>query len=182
MSLNRKGFTIVEILVTFGIMAMLSGVMLLYSRSSENMIALLRDQSKILSVFSRAKSFSLQTYVENSGIGDVCGYGVHVNKEENSFIFFRDLNSDCSESDNVYTENSVPDEMMEKTVLSDAIRIRSLDASDVLFIPPDPLVIITVSPGQTSEEMSVILETISGNLGSAVKLNKSGQITVHTLQ
>lgn len=181
-SKTKKGFTIVEILVTLGIMTMLSGVMLLYSRSSENFIALLRDQAKVLSIFSRSKSFSLQTYAENPGIGGVCGYGTHVDKEKNSFIFFRDLSADCALSDNVYTENSVPSEFIEKFTLSDSVRIRSSDSTDVLFIPPDPSVVITQSPGQTREEMNVVLETVSGNLAAAIKLNKSGQITAHTVQ
>ncbi len=179
---TKNGFTIVEILVVFGIMAMLSGVMLLYSRSSENLVAILRDQAKVLSVFSRAKSFSLQTYVENIEAGGICGYGIHIDKENGEFIFFRDLNEDCSESDNVYTENSVPEELMERLALSGAVRIRSSDASDILFIPPDPLVFITKSPGETSDSLIVILETVAGNLATSIKLNKSGQITAHTLQ
>lgn len=179
---TKKGFTIVEILVTFGIMAMLSGVMLVYSRSSEGLIALFRDQAKAVSMFSRAKSFSLQTYLEKTNRGGICGYGVHIDVEKNSLIFFRDLKDNCAESDNIYTPDTLSSEALETVVLSEAVRIKSSDAADVLFLPPDPTVIITKSPGQFSEELNLILETVSGNMSAAVKINRAGQVTARTVQ
>ncbi len=170
----KEGFTIIEVLIVITITVMLSAVMLAYSHSSKGLIALFREQAKITSVISQAKSFALQTYIES---GSVCGYGVHIDQEKNSFIFFRDTAADCSTSDNVYTPDANPTEEMQTVLISDGVRIQSSDASDILFIPPDPRVVITQGQGQAQEEMNIILETTDGSAQAKINLNSSGQIT-----
>ena len=172
-TLNLKpesGFTLIEILVMLGIMSMLSGVMLVYSRSSEKVILLSREQARVISLMARAKSFSLQTYIEGKS---ACGYGIHIDKDKNTVIVFRDLAADCAASDNIYVADS--DESVEKFILSKDVRIKSSDATDILFIPPDPRVVIDNNPA--NERVSIVLETADGNSQVIIKMNSSGQIT-----
>ena len=175
LSSKKRGFTIIEILVVFGIMVMLSGVLILYSNSSKNLIALFREQAKVISIISKAKSFALQTYIEN---GSACGYGTHIDLEKNTIIFFRDLAEKCADSDNVYTPDANSSEIMEQIALSDQVRLKSSTATDVLFIPPDPRVVITQGQDSSLDKMDIILETADGNTQAKIRLNSSGQITV----
>ena len=167
---TKKGFTLIEILIMLGIMSMLSGVMLVYSRSSEKLVVLAREQARIISLMARAKSFSLQTYIDGTS---ACGYGIHIDKGENAIIVFRDLDADCPESDNIYAADS--DESVEKFILSKDVRIKSSDATDILFIPPDPQVVIDNNP--VNERVNIVLETSDGNSQVVIKMNSSGQIT-----
>ncbi len=167
----KAAFTLIEILIILGIMSMLSGVMLVYSRSSEKLIVLAREQARVISLMARAKSFSLQTYIEGKS---ACGYGIHIDKDKNTIIVFRDLAENCAVSDNIYVVDS-GDEIVEEFILGKEVAIASSDASDILFIPPDPKVIIDNNP--VSEQARIVLETIDGNSQVVIKMNSSGQIT-----
>lgn len=68
---TRGGFSIAEMLVTIGIIAILSGVMLGYNRSSEKQIALIVEREKVMNYVNRARSLALA----HQGGEKICGFG-----------------------------------------------------------------------------------------------------------
>ena len=66
---RRSGFTLVEMMVSLGIMAVLSGVMLGYSRVSERQVALISDRDKVVSIINHARNLALsRSYVSGQQI------------------------------------------------------------------------------------------------------------------
>jgi prepilin-type N-terminal cleavage/methylation domain-containing protein len=167
----KAGFTIIEMLVVIAIMALLTSLLILYSRSGENQVILFREQARLITALNRAKSLSVQLY---NAPETPCGFGVHFS--QNSFLIFRDLAPDCANASHTYND---PNELFEDYQLSPKIRFRSLDSavtlSDIIFIPPDPKTIIDDDPNKA--EAIVILETLDGNTSVEIKVNNAGQIT-----
>lgn len=168
---NEKGFTVLEMLVVISIMALLTSLLILYSRTGENQVILFREQARLITALNRAKSLSVQLY---NAPETPCGFGVHFS--QNSFLIFRDLAPDCANATHTYND---PSELFEDYQLSSKIRFRPLDSgltlSDIVFVPPDPKTIIDDDPNKS--EATVILETLDGKASVEIKVNNAGQIT-----
>ena len=167
--LNSRGFTILETLVVVSIIVLLSSVLILYSRTGENQVVLFRDQSRLITGLNRAKSLSVQAF-NASGLS--CSFGVHFSKTENAFLIFRDLATDCQNADHIY---SGVDELFENYQLSSRIQFGEITLTDIVFIPPDPEILIDNDSSKI--EATVALETLNGNASLTVKVNNVGQIT-----
>src|SRR3989338_1565423 len=96
---KNSGVTVIELLVTISVLAMLSAIVITYSRSGERQIALLRDQARVINAILRSKVLATQTYVTEE---EFCGYGIHFSAS-GDFIIFKDLALDCSLSDQRYS-------------------------------------------------------------------------------
>lgn len=71
---GRQGFSLIEMLVAIGIMIVLSGVMLGYSRTSERQVALISDRDVVISVINHVRDLALaNTYIVGPS---TCGYGI----------------------------------------------------------------------------------------------------------
>lgn len=167
----KRGFTLIEILVVLGIMAMLTSIAILYSRTSEQQIILFKEQAKAVSVISRAKSLAIQTFAAAPG---VCGYGVRFNSD-GTYILFRDLpetGADCGSADQRYSGEA---ENFETNQLDPALRFSELGLDEILFIPPDPLVLITPAPTNSAAIIKIGIQ--GGATESIIKVSKAGQVT-----
>lgn len=163
---DRGGFTLVELLVVIAVLTVLSAVLIQYSRTGERQLVLFREQSKLVAALSQTKSLALTTFNQP----DVpCGYGMHFSAPR-SYILFRDDAADCASADGVYSGAS---EDVTVNELDLNVRFSSLPISDILFIPPDPRIIMT--PAQS--EATIILETIDGAASVVVRVNTAGQVT-----
>lgn len=162
----NRGFTLIEMLFVLGIISVLSAILIVYSRAGEQQILVFRDQTKIINAVLRAKSLSLATFGKS---GVPCGYGVHFEKPR-TFIIFKDIADDCSRTDHRYSESN---EIVESINLDSALSFSDLTFSDVLFIPPDPVVII--APDQN--EASLMIKASKGAGSATIKITKAGQIT-----
>ena len=164
----NKGFTTIEMLVVIGIMALMSSVLMVYGRTGERQIILFKEQARIISALSRVKYLTVATF----GKTDVpCGYGVHFEAPK-IFLIFKDLavSGDCSLSDKKY---SGADEIFESFNLDSAVTFDQLTLSDIVFIPPNPSVVIT--PDQ--EQATIIVKVVNIESSAAIKINNAGQIS-----
>ncbi len=162
----RKGFTLIELLVVVAVLTVLSAVLIQYSRTGERQLILFREQAKLIGALSRSKSLALSTFIRP----DVpCGYGLHF-VAPRTYTLFSDLSPDCATSDRVY---SGADEDVTVYDLDPSVQFADLPVSDILFIPPDPRVVMT--PAQQSADIT--LETIDGTASMIVRINSAGQIT-----
>jgi prepilin-type N-terminal cleavage/methylation domain-containing protein len=165
------GFTLIEFLVVLGIMALLSSIAILYSRTGEQQILLFKEQAKVVSVILRAKSLAIQTFAETSA--GVCGYGVHF-FPDGRFILFKDLAEDCASSDRAYSGSF--EDFGEVNQLDPALRFSELGLNEILFIPPDPQVIITPAPAANGTAI-IRIGIRDGVTESIIKVNEAGQVT-----
>jgi Tfp pilus assembly major pilin PilA len=73
---SGAGFTLIEIVVVVGIVMVLSGMTLAYTRTNERQIALFTDQAKVVGALGRAKALTLQRYKQDPD-ASTCGYGAY---------------------------------------------------------------------------------------------------------
>lgn len=171
-----QGFTLIEVLVVLAILSFLTATLVVYSRSSEQRLALFREQSKLVSMILRTKSLSIQTYK----VGEkVCGYGVHFDSINNRYLIFKDLkiNDDCAlaNSDKVLSNDG---EIVEIIDLKNAGVILSdkTNVADVFFQPPDPKIFLTPAPSAGSE-VSIFLTAPSGDIIVETTIGVAGQVS-----
>ncbi|MDO8430216.1 MAG: prepilin-type N-terminal cleavage/methylation domain-containing protein [bacterium] len=185
--MNRGGYTLIEILVVFTILTLMSGILLTYNRTGERQILLFREQAKIISLILRAKSFALGAYIQ---AGAPCGYGVHFDRPAKEVRIFKDspsngsgLSQDCSNPNkaegpdyqyNPVTENLDPP-IMEKLGV-DFVIGEPMELNDIVFLPPEPRVAINGNPAPTG----TFTVSISNNgTIKTVKVNSFGQISTN---
>jgi prepilin-type N-terminal cleavage/methylation domain-containing protein len=74
--MDKRGFTLIEILIVLAITAVLSGLAIVYTHVGQNQISLSIEESKIAQFILEAKELSIATYSSNSA---TCAYGVAFN-------------------------------------------------------------------------------------------------------
>lgn len=166
---GQRGFTIIEMLVIIGIMTVLSGLLILYSRTGEMTSTLIREIAKISSNINRARNMAITTSDWNGQ--RVCGYGVFFNKAENKYIIFTDLSADCQSSLHLRPQDQSAD--VETIPVTAPLTISQTDIDQVFFLPPDPTVYFEPD---VSNEVEIKIQTPSGT-EMGVKLNKTGQVS-----
>jgi prepilin-type N-terminal cleavage/methylation domain-containing protein len=97
--MNNKGFTLIEMVIVFSIMAIMAGTMIAYNRGSDDNILLFSNQAKVIGVLQRAKSFALQKKEDGSNL--ICSIGVHFEKPGTMIIF-----EDRGDADNFLCEEN----------------------------------------------------------------------------
>jgi hypothetical protein len=165
-----KSFTLIEMLIAVSITVLLSSVLIIYSRVGENQIILFKDQARIVGTLLRAKNLAFQIYSEGA---EVCGYGAYLDPVSGNFIIYKDLADPCSNSDNKYSGAS---EDFELNKLDLKLKFSNPEFSDILFIPPEPKVIIDGDPAKKGE-FSITIETSDGANFKKIKINDFGQIS-----
>ncbi len=172
--MNNQGFTLIEVLVVLAIIVIITGIVIFNVGLERQNSALLRSAQKLSLDLRRAQSFALssKTY-KTSGVP--CGWGLHFNGlSSTNYVIFADLASsaNCSDRDFIRAGNGSED--FETANLESGISINSLSSSlsDVVFTPPDPVVVFI--PGQTSA--SIILINKDGATRT-ISINKTGFIS-----
>jgi hypothetical protein len=128
-------------LVTLGIITLLSTMILAYSRQSESVSDLIREGNRIIFEIQKAKSSAMLTLKEDSTQErEICGWGIYIEKDEmpqESFIVFTDF---CSSGAGGLVGNGKYDEgeKVETINLLKGIKIFETNISSVVFVPPEP--------------------------------------------
>ena len=183
---GEKGFTIVELLVVIGIIAILSVGLVFYGRTAERQLILFKEQQKIITNLQKAKSLAINTFNDQTV---PCGYGVHFEMPITYFIFKEESpssNPTCSDIDFIYTDPLVnpssKDEIFgQKEKLDLAVKFNKLinadnsNLGDIIFMPPDPTVYIDGDNGIVYGLIEVA--TIDDTASAIIKVNNFGQIT-----
>ncbi len=187
---DNAGFTLLETLVVMGIVALLTSVLVGYSRESIRQLQLAGTEAKILNLINQAKFLSIETFFkgqifkgQKGGDRRVCAYGVHINRVTQEIFIFQDTNDEDVQcpANNVYNEGKdIPLEgELNKIKLDPAIgsivtetTLATLD--EVVFVPPDPKIIINNDP--SLGEASIVLKG-GGSAGQfVITINNAGQI------
>lgn len=181
--LNKKnqGFTIVELLVSTGIIVLISGIFLANYRSASRSSKLNLAAQQLASDIRQAQSqaLGLQEFQGNIPKG---GWAIHFAAGNNYYEIFADL-----DGDGLVVEDSGAEKLKDITLpeglalsnftSSDASCSGVLNSGTIIFIPPDPLTSIESDAGPC-EQMDIILrDTASGNTKN-VDINFLGLIDV----
>jgi len=168
------GFTIIEMLVTIGVLTILGGLLILYSRSGEQTSTLLREAAKMTSDVNRAKNLAITTVEFTTKDGEKinpCGYGVYFDQPQNQYIIFADPSSDCQTSDHLRASDGSAD--VETILLTNPLKFSSANIEQVFFLAPDPT--IYFQPPEITEANIQFRAPNGASMG--VRINQAGQVS-----
>lgn len=172
----QRGFSVIEMLVVMSILVVLTSLLILYNRTGELQIILLREQAHLISTVIRAKSLALNTLIEDT---PACGYGVHIEVSTGTtpsrYFIYRDKAINCRTSDHIYAASS--DEIIKDSISTVPLQIAfgDIGVHDIVFVPPDPQAFLDGSQALT--EADIVMKSNDGKTKATVTINNAGQIS-----
>jgi hypothetical protein len=179
-------------LVVMSITVLFSTILIGYARESGRQMLLISSQAKVINLISRAKSLSIATFIDegglpaNSGTPKICGYGVHVdvNLPVKQVFIFRDSAVDCydptSANYRVFGDGGLDAKLLSNLdvfSIPDTIKFGAdTDLRDVLFIPPDPIIVINGDSSLQSAKIT-LQNKDNSTLNASVKIDNAGKIS-----
>jgi prepilin-type N-terminal cleavage/methylation domain-containing protein len=168
---HNKGFTLLELVVSIAIIAMITGLFMANFHSSSARSLLIVTAQKLASDIKVAESQALGSQIFGSALPPG-GWGIHLDLTANTkFIIFAD-----NDGDGAYTQS----EKYKETILPGKIYINGMAQSgggavnnpiDIMFIPPDPT--IQIKSGATSYN-DVVVTLSDSNSTKKVLVNFFG--------
>lgn len=185
-----RGFTLIEMMVVLGIVAILGGMFFLNFRQENESLALDRASHRIAQDIRRAANLALQSEgVDNCESPDkpASGYGLYV-KESNpsQYIIYGECEHKPGDSDKEGYKAS-KDAVIETLTLESSIEIDSVvesgggDDWSIAFFPPTPVVAICADDNCNAKlaEASVTLHAKSNSaLQKTIKVYASGIVDI----
>ncbi|HUC31364.1 MAG TPA: prepilin-type N-terminal cleavage/methylation domain-containing protein [Candidatus Paceibacterota bacterium] len=202
--MDRKGFTLIEILIVLAITAVLSGLAIVYSHVGQSQISLSIEESKVAQLILEAKELSIATYSADDA---TCAYGVQFNLASSTYSLFaynaaasstlypgRPICPSLASTTASFDTNAISEyaggswqiHTAQGVVLDDPQNPASDTIQDVLFYPPDPFTLISFD-GQTfsgaytdppAPTGYVYLSTVDGSASRTISVNSAGQVSL----
>ncbi len=171
---KSKAFTLIEMLVTLGIITALSSMILVYSRKSETVSNLIREGDHIAFELRRAQNQAMLMLQQDSDSEQICGWGIYVDQANpEQFILFADL---CLPDQSTGNEKYDPDEEVEIIPLLRGVEIFESNISSVVFIPPEPRIKFDPDLGDgTNASIKIQLKNQPGAYYE-IQVSEAGQI------
>jgi len=174
---KNLGQTLVEILVGLSVVAILSSLLVLYSRTGELQTSLLRESEKLVLNIRRAQDLALLAQ-EFKGTGRIpCGYGVHFDADAREYYLFADLapagEACAGNADRIRAASGAED--LEVIRLEAGLKISARTASDIVFVPPEPTTIITPPAAEAVTTLTIVRQP---SLERQIKVTSAGQVTI----
>ena len=170
----RAGFTLIEILVVLGVMAVVSASMITYGSSSRQQIALATETAKLTQLILRAKSLTISTY---SASANVCGYGMELDYAANRYNLVSYVLNNCDNPNTITARNVIETFRLSNSVVL-AVGVGN-NMRDIIFLPPDPLVYASDLNGDsvTARGGTVLLNTVNGMGSKVISVSSLGQVS-----
>jgi prepilin-type N-terminal cleavage/methylation domain-containing protein len=166
----RRGFTLIEMLTVIGVLMALTSLLVLYNRSGERQLVLLREKVRFINAFMRAKNLALSTVIENE---PACGYGLHI--EPDAYFIYRDRAVNCRTSDRIYGASADEEVSGTRVVLPAGFRIAENGVRDIMLVPPNPVVFLDGGSGIT--EGKVVITSPDPDMRVSLTITNAGQIS-----
>lgn len=168
LSMNKAGFTVMELVVSIGVIAVLSALFLVGYRSAGQDSDLRMSAGQLMNSIRVAQSRTLGAVAYEGDVPEG-GWGIHLDEDRGTYIIYADVNENFS-----YDGES---EKWQARELPDDTHISSIDVSssvDIVFEPPDPITYIN------GDDMSKVDIVISDDRGESktVRVNFFGLIEV----
>jgi len=178
------GQTLIEIMVSLGVILWISSLLVLYNRSGEAISALTREQQRLIFNLRRVQDYALATreFVPPGGTPEIpCGYGIHFDANSSQYIIFADrtTGADCGSANHIRNPAGAclnGNEDLECVGLERGVKILSSSVTDVVFAPPEPRVFF--SPGGQTEALITLALIGNEGVSARVRINMSGEIAI----
>jgi hypothetical protein len=177
-----SGFTLVEILVTVGLLVLFTGMAVTYNRSTDQQVALYREQGKIINKIYEVRALAVSTFNRTAGSDVPCGYGIHFDMNANQLTVYKDIPDFFTDECPVYpTHTNQPSFDDNGRELVEVVQLEGIQMSsvygafqeaDVLFVPPDP----QVYTDRTRFPVAIELSAPRVATPLLVSINEFGQI------
>ena len=172
-----SGFTLIEMLVTLGIITALSSMILVYSRKSETISNLIREGDHIVFELRRAQSQAMLVLQQDfSDEKQICGWGIYIdqtNLPQEQFLLFSDL---CLPHQSIGNKKYDSDEEAETISVLRGVEIFESNISSVVFIPPEPRIKFDPNLGDgTNANIKIQLKNQPG-VYYEIQISEAGQI------
>ncbi|PIR98088.1 MAG: hypothetical protein COT89_01465 [Candidatus Colwellbacteria bacterium CG10_big_fil_rev_8_21_14_0_10_42_22] len=200
-SRHQGGFTLIEVAVVIGVVAILSSALLAYSRQNNRQIQLISSAIRLENIISRAQFLSLQSYF---GSESVCAQGVRIDGPNQEVFIYevgerQGIDGCLNGTDREIVKNRLlfekytyvknNDNRLEGgtntlSFKSGEIELKpSDDVVDIVFVPPLPVVVINgdVSSAPVEVGVSATFQDGDGETEWDIPLtiNKEGKIDVN---
>ena len=180
--MKKSGFTLIELIVSVTIIALVTGIFLANYSSANRRSDLTMTAQKMVTDIRTAQNYALGlTRYGTSGSTNVPvgGWGVHLDLQNygaSKYVIFAD-----DDGDKIYDSGEdVISKGAQVTTLPNNITINSLTTgtkADITFLPPDPITTITGSTA-TSSQLDIVLKDNKTNAIKTVRVNFLGLVEV----
>jgi len=176
---KNQGYTLVELLVVLGVTALLSGLLLIYSREGERVSIIMRTRAQVVSDINWAKNLAITSQAWNGQ--KTCGYGVYFDVNNNRYIIFADLSSDCGSSTHIRGQADTEDvEIIGVPQKFQKFNLFSSNVGQIFFLPPNPTIYFDDIPAENdpNRQQAEVVFTYLTEVSPAFELyiNPIGQI------
>lgn len=166
-----KAFTLIELLITLGVLVLLSSLIIVYSRTGETNVLLFREGAKLVSNINRVKNLAISS--QNWQGQKPCGYGIYFDKLANRYIIFTEIADNCTTASHQRDPNNQSNDV-EVIQLNPPLFFKTINFTQVFFLPPDPTVYFT---GLVDPFGEIIIGTPQGG-EQKIRIYKTGQVTL----
>ena len=168
----NKGVTMIELLVTMTMIAIISSVVFASRGSMEDKLALQRAAYTLSQHFREAAEMAMGSAEGSCGGKELCGFGLYFNTSD--YGFFIDCAPNCDTSN--HRKDGQDDVELRLVSLEGNIEISgtSPDALNVLFCPPDPMVYINGVEWNREGVITLELESETRD----ISINSAGKIEI----
>ena len=173
--ITEKGFTLVELLTSIAIIALMSTMLFTNYRRAGVGIDLTSSAQQLASKIRIAQNNSLGTKKFND-LTPLGGWGVHFDSDNlrSGYILFADSNGNYAfDSDEAYSTSTLPIRVELDTLVTGSSTVESV--VDVVFSPPDPRTYIN---GNYKDSLALTLKEDINNTSKEVRVNFLGLIDV----
>ena len=189
---DKRGFTLVELLVVISVSVILTTMIIVYGRLGEEQLIVFKEQAKMIGVLNRAKGLATEKYVEStSDSEEICGYGIRFLKNVKPFKYqiFEDRFPTCDTQGRPYAYDIGDDVLLPNESHELSNRIANLiikDGFGAILVANNPTIIFTApnldakitSDNGVGEINEFYFEiTAIGGAKSIVRINNAGQIS-----
>ena len=203
--MNKKGFTLIEMLVVLALTALLSGLAIIYSHVGQNQVSLSIEESKVAELILQAKELSIATYGSNNA---TCAYGVAFNIPSSTYSLFaynaavlnsgggREVCPSIASTSFPYafapitaSDTYAAGSWQVHTAQGVILNSGNNAIKAILFYPPDPCTMISLdgttfhntcfnNPNPPPAESYVYLSTADGSAARTITVNSAGQVSL----
>ncbi len=171
----NKGFTLIELLVVIGIMVLLSLLVTINWRGSQNNLALQRSAVKVSQDIKRTAELSLRGQPFSCATGSITGYGIYFMSASSSYIIFADCNNNQR-----YDAGPAGDGIAETLALEAGVVILAVSQNplSIVFIPPDPAVWINQSQSPSASFTITLALQNNPSVTKSITINSKAVVSI----
>lgn len=141
----KRGFTLIEMMVTLGILVFISTMVIAYSRRGETINALVRQGDQMIFELRRTqdKAMLVSQKTSDGGAKEICGWGIYIESsmpQEKYFLFSDFCSSTLPSGERAGNGRYDEGEEAETLTISRGLEIFETNFSSIVFIPPEPKV------------------------------------------